>query len=150
MQICPCHYRPKYSNLKIHQKHKYQNSVKPVTYFEWVPTVINFKDQTYKMTLKMLKMSKTLFGQLCAYLMRWYPSSNLCKIFNQKIFQLSFKKIWKIFLELSHAQSGSYRCLQRICSLMWWSKLHRMYGRRDRRRQQQHPFGLGSLGKNVK
>ena len=37
-----------------------------------------------------------------------YPLSNLFKLSSWRIFQLSFKSIWKTFLDLSHGQASSY------------------------------------------
>ena len=59
------------------------------------------------------KIPKSLFGQLCTYLMSCNIHHWTWLIFTQRIFQPSFQMIWKMFLDLWCRQAWSYGQMDR-------------------------------------
>ena len=58
-------------------------------------------------------MSKSFWSIMCIFNGLRFPSSNKFEIFTQRMFQSSFKRIWKIFFDLSHRQAWSYGWTER-------------------------------------
>ena len=75
------------------------------------PIVSNSKAVTWKW-LQELKNVKVILVNHVHNGLR-FPSSNKFEIFAQRMFQSSFKRIWKIFFDLSHRQAWSYGWTER-------------------------------------
>ena len=119
--------------VQIRQNYKYWNFIKLFNYAHWPskrPNCVKLQDSNLKNDFRHENMSKSLFGQLWAYLMNCNTHHQTCPRYSSKQCSSHVPKGY-FWVQWSRGQAWSFARADR-----------RMDGRTDGYRQRHYPFGL--------